>query len=113
MDPDQLALIVSIVAPAFAADPRLAATVALVGPQVATDHCFHDQAVVLLAAHTLAIADDGSAGGLATSMREGGLAVTFSAETGSGPLDSSSYGRELQRLNLLCYGFAAMTKVSG
>lgn len=106
--------LIPILAPAFVDDPRMPAAIALADTQVAPDHCYHDQVVVLTAAHFLTVADRGAeyggVGGNVVSMSEGGLSLSFGNNGAlAGSLGSTSYGTEIDRLNRLCYGMSART----
>lgn len=102
-----LAEITAVYAPAFVDDSRMPIAIEIAGKQVATNHCFHDEVVVLLAAHMLEMGDRAGSGGAVTSRSEGGLSISFAA--GSGLLGTTSYGQEVERLNHLCYGLTART----
>lgn len=114
MDPEVLAAIVAIVAPEYVGDPRLPGAILLALPQVADEHCYHDHVVVLTAAHMLSLSDaGGSQSTPVVEEREGGLQRRFAErrnETGIG-YELTSYGREITRLNFLCYGFTARTQM--
>lgn len=105
--------LIPILAPEFVNDSRMPAALTLAGTNVAVDHCYHDQVVVLMAAHILTMADRSADGnsqvGAATSLREGGLSVSFGDSGVAGPLGTTGYGVEIDRLNKLCYGLGAMT----
>lgn len=108
MDPE-LEQLLALLAPSFVGDARFPGAITLATAQVAQDHCFRSQVIVLLAAHILASADQGVGGGAITSMKEGGLSITY-ADAGSGEgLASTGYGKQIQRLNHLCYGMTATT----
>lgn len=102
--------IVAIYGPQYSDDPRLPAALSVAGGQLAPDHCYHSEAVALLALHMLAIADRGGSGGAVASETEGGLSRSFRDAGGpTGSLGATSFGTELARLNKLCYGLTART----
>lgn len=101
--------IIAVLAPQFVDDPRMSYAIQLAGDEVNPSHCYHDKAVVLLAAHMLEMGDRAGAGGAVTSKTEGGLSVSFSAGNVTGSLGDTGYGREVERLNRLCYGMSART----
>ena len=111
MTPEEITAIALIVAPQYANDPRLIGAVLLAEPTVAASHCYRDQVLVLLGAHTLEVAGRAGSGGAVASSKEGGLEVSyFENKNGSdGLLATTSYGAEVQRLNFLCYGMSART----
>lgn len=101
--------IVALYAPQYVDDPRLATALALADMQIAADHCQRDLAVVLLALHTMEIADRAGSGGSVASKTEGGLSISFTNGTDNSGLLATSFGSELDRINRLCYGFTART----
>ena len=106
--------LIPILAPAYVNDARLPAAIEMAQTQVAAGHCYYDQVVALLAAHTLSVADRGAefagVSGNVQSMSEGGLSISFGNSSDiSGSLGSTTYGNEIDRLNRLCYGFTART----
>ena len=106
--------LIPLLAPAYVDDPRLQAAIDLVTPQVNPNHCYLDQVIALLAAHTLSLADRGAefagVSGAIQSMSEGGLSISFgSSSSAAGSLDGTTYGSEVNRLNRLCYGMVART----
>lgn len=103
--------LIPILAPEFVGDPRLEAVIAMLTPQVSVEHCYFDQVLALMAAHTLSLADrGGSSSGPIVSESEGGLSRTYGGGSqGSGPNGSTGYGQEVDRLNRLCYGLSART----
>lgn len=111
MTPEEIAALTAIIAPQFIGDPRMVPAVAMAEAEITEDHCYHDRVAVLLAAHMLAMADRGSGGGAVSSESEGGLARSFAVDTDAAGLGLTGYGREAQRLNFLCYGFVARTKM--
>ena len=114
MDMAELEQLLAILAPSFAGDPRLPGALALAITRVAPGHCFRSQVIALLVAHMLQTADIaalGGGGGAITSMKEGGLSITYSdsKDIGGTGFTSTRYGQEIQRLNHLCYGMTATT----
>lgn len=102
--------LIPILAPEFVDDDRMEGALLIAAKQVDLDHCYHDEVVVLLAAHLLAGADRGGTGGAIKSESEGGLSRTFADAGASGDgLGLTSYGQEVSRLNRLCYGLTART----
>lgn len=107
--------IIAVLAPQYVDDPRMQYAIALANGEVNQSHCYHDRVVVLLAAHMLEMGDRAGAGGAVSSKSEGGLSVSFGAGDYKGLLGDTGYGREVDRLNRLCYGLTARTawNVSG
>lgn len=114
MTPEEIVPLVAIVAPEYKDDPRMAGAILLAIPQVAADHCFRSHVIVLLAAHSLSLADKGGSGATGVvEEREGGLSRRYAErrnETGVG-YELTGYGREVTRLNFLCYGMSARTQM--
>ena len=100
---------IAALAPQFVDDPRMPAVISIAGKQVSPDHCYREEVVVLLAAHMLELGDRAGAGGAVSSKSEGGLSVSFSVGDATGLLGDTSYGRQVERLNRLCYGLSART----
>ena len=98
--------ILDLIAPQFAADADKTSFLTLA--KIQTSATFYgakyNMAVALRAAHMLTLRDRAQstqgAGGQITSMREGDLAVSYSAASsgGSGDLSQTSYGMQLQGL---------------
>lgn len=101
--------LIPLIAPELAGNVMLSDAIALAESEIAADHCRRDAAVANLAAHTLTIAARGGSAGPVTSESEGSLSRSYGVDVGSGALDSTSYGKELKRLNRICYGFSART----
>ena len=104
-----MSALVAILAPQFVDDPRMTYAMQIAGEEVSLSHCYRDRVVVLLAAHMLEMGDRAGASGSVASRSEGGLSISFNSGNSSGLLADTSYGLEVQRLNLLCYGFSART----
>lgn len=100
--------IVALYAPQYVDDPRLETALTLADGQIAEDHCQRELAVVLLALHTMEIADRAGSSGSVASKSEGGLSIAFTGGGNSGLL-VTSFGTELDRINRMCYGFSART----
>ena len=101
--------IIAVLAPQFVDDPRMQYAIELANDEVNPSHCYHDKVVVLLAAHMLEMGDRAGVGGAVTSKTEGGLSVSFNVGQSTGALGDTGYGREVDRLNRLCYGLTART----
>ena len=102
--------IIAVLAPQYAEDPRMQYAIQLAITEVNLNHCYYDRVVVLLAAHMLEISGRAGAGGPVTSRSEGGLSISFgTGQNSSGSLGDTGYGREVDRLNRLCYGMSART----
>lgn len=113
MTPDRLAELLPILAPAHVGSASIATAVELAELEVALDHCFRDQVVVLMAAHKLLLGASGAQTGQVKSKTEGDLSITYetSGESVGAGLDGTGYGREALRLTRLCYGgITAMTR---
>ena len=101
---------ITLVAPEYVGDPRLALAIAVYAEQVAADHCYRDEVIALLAADMLASGDAGARGGDVVSETEGGLSRTYSVRSDSSQDGTSAYYKRALMLTMQCYGFSAMTK---
>lgn len=81
-----------------------------VGKKVFGD--LYDLAVAYLAAHMLSIADRQGRSGQVTGLREGDLQIQFGSVSGSGGLNSTSYGEEFLRIRSFVV-VAARTRMVG
>jgi len=99
--------LIPVIAPDLAADPQLSGAIAIadgqIGPLIGGSQ--RDTLVAYLAAHILTLAkrsaSTGAASGEITSLREGGLAMTFSTggSSGSTTLATTAFGAEFARLS--------------
>ncbi len=112
MTPERLAELLPVLAPAYVGSASIAAAVELAELEVAADHCYCDQVVVLMAAHKLTLGASGAQTDRVKSKTEGDVSITYetSGESVGAGLAGTGYGREALRLTQLCYGFSAMTR---
>lgn len=108
MELAHLIVLLSVVAPQYVSDPRVENALSMVLAQVSPTHCYFEQVVALMVAHTLTMADRGGVAGQVSSEKEGDLERTYAYARESG-ISASSYGVEVKRLNRLCYGMTART----
>ena len=100
----------AVLCPNFVSDPRFEAAVAIARKHIDPEHCFHDEVVVLLAAHLITLGKTGGTPGQVVSKSEGSVSISYAQGSSNGGLSSTSYGQEIERLNALCYGgFSART----
>jgi hypothetical protein len=104
--------LIPVIAPELVGNAMLAGALTLATGQVSPGHCYRDQVIAYLAAHTLTLAARRGSGGAITSEAEGALSRSYGATRTDG-LAATAYGQEVARLNQLCYGLSARTGWGG